>query len=85
MNARVLLPYDRPMNADELRGFRMGMACLKTFGTQLVAASVATGGAPQPMQMVRLQESRARFLVDIAEALDLTIGQNRHLRADRRG
>lgn len=72
-----ILPYDRPLTEDELRGFRMACACMVTWGTQLVGASIATGGAPQPVPLVRLQEARARFLVDCATALDMTIGKGR--------
>lgn len=74
---RAILPHDRPMTEAELRGFRMACACMVTWGTQLAAAAISTGGQPQAVPLVRLQEHRARFLVDVATALDMTIGQGR--------
>lgn len=77
---RTILPHDRPMTDDERRGFRMACACMVTWGTQLAGAAISTGGQPQAIRPVRLQEEKARFVVDLATALDITIGQGRDRR-----
>lgn len=77
---RPILPHDRPLTEAELRGFRIACACMVTWGTQLVGAAISTGGRPQTIKPVHLQEAKARFLVDVATALDRTIGQGRDRR-----
>lgn len=72
--ARNLLPHDRQMNPDELRGFSMACACMVTMGRQMAnAPSVAPDGS----LVDALQSARAHGLaiVAVASALERTLGQ----------
>lgn len=77
MTSPAILPYDRPLTADELRGFNMACACMITWGTQIARSGVAL--PPVEVQPVRLMADRGRFLVNVAEALHLTIGGGNRL------
>jgi hypothetical protein len=62
------LPYDRALNADELRGFNMALAELIAWGGRLAAASYAVGAA-DPVHGLLLQAEKARFLVAMCQSL----------------
>lgn len=72
--SRAILPP--AMTEEQLQGFRIGMACVATWGRQLVTAA----HLPRPDQRGEdLAETAAlgHGLITCAEALDRTIGAGR--------
>lgn len=71
----MLLPHDRPMTADERRGFRMACACFASWGAQVGRESIKLGGPlPAPPPIYQMQQL-GRQITFMAEALDRTLGQ----------
>ena len=70
----TLLPHDRPMTADEARGFSIACACMVTMGRQMANAPST---APDGSLVDALQSARAHGLamVAVATALERTLGQ----------
>lgn len=70
----IRLPFDRPLNADEQRGFSIACACLATWGRQMAAAPSL---APDGSLADALSSPRAQgmMLVATATALERTLGQ----------
>ncbi len=70
-----ILPHDRALTPEEMRGFRIALGCLASWGTQLAAHSISLGGPVLPENPIHAQERLGRQIVYMAEALDLTIGR----------
>lgn len=73
----LLLPHDRPMTADELRGFNMACGCAITWGRQIAHQGLALPSVQ--MRPVRIMAEKGLFLVATAEALAMTLGQMRQV------
>lgn len=71
----TILPHDRSMTEDELRGFRMACACMVTWGSRIAAQGFALGTNPEPITQARLMQANGQFLVNCARAMDITLGQ----------
>lgn len=69
------LPADRALTVQEMRGFRIALGCLVTWGSQIAAHSISLGGPVLSENPMHAQERLGRQIVFMAEALDLTIGR----------
>jgi hypothetical protein len=70
------LPHDRPMTAEERRGFQMACACFVTWGRQIELNGFRLGGETTPVPGHKVMQHAGRMVRFCAEALDRTIGQS---------
>lgn len=77
----IRLPFDRPLNADEQRGFSMACAAIAAMGR---AMQRAPSLAPDGSLADALQSSRAHgaAIVAVATAFERTVGAGRLRRPD---
>jgi hypothetical protein len=70
-----LLPHDRPMTAEERRGFRMACACFVTWGRMIEHNGFRLGGPETPVPQNRVMQHAGRMVRTCGEALELTLGR----------
>lgn len=73
-----LLPPDRQLSPDELRGFNIACGCIIRWGQQIAHNGARLGGT-DPVHHINLMRDRGLFAANLAEALHLTLGQGRSL------
>lgn len=66
---------NRAMNADELRGFNLALACLMRWGSQIERNGVSLGGPADLVPRNQMMRHGGRMVRHCAEALALTEGQ----------
>ena len=76
---RDLLPLDRPLNEDELRGFRIACDCLETWGHQIKRQGVSLGGTPRMVPVTRMMEHGGHMVAACAKALGQTLGSHQRV------
>lgn len=75
MTDRAPILPDRPMTAEERRGFRMACACFATWGRQIEHNGFRLGGDTSPVPGHKMMQHAGRMVRHCGEALDRTIGQ----------
>ena len=73
MNA-ILLPHDRDMTPDELRGFRIACACMETWGRQIEAHGVTPEAWDVPVPFGEMIRHGGATLKGCARALERSLG-----------
>jgi hypothetical protein len=63
------------MNADQLIGFNMALACLMRWGSQIERNGISLGGPQDPIPRSQMMRHSGKMVRSCAEALALTIGR----------